>query len=86
MLLASSPVTRDRWSAEVTWDVETSMSWHDYVAHVRRELAAFIGVPTAGQVERFRRTLPGDTRTVRVEQLAFGPPLRIRVTFHSMPN
>lgn len=42
-LLAESPIARDAWSVEATWEVETAMSWDDYGAarpRLRRGAAA----------------------------------------------
>ena len=79
-LVATSPITRDAFSATATWEVGTPMGWDEYLKQVRERLIGF----KEGADTQFTKTLAGDDQILRLERLTVGPPLRVRVTLRAL--
>ena len=82
-LVGTSPVTQNDWSVTASWDVESTMLWDQYTERVSERLVGFQRQSIDGDRVTFVRTLAGDTYSLRVERVAPGPPLRVRVSYLS---
>lgn len=80
-LLNASPLTWGAWNVQATWDIETTLSRDEYTRRVGERLIGFHRHELT-----FTRMLPGDTQTVRIEEISGGPPLRVRIRFTSLAS
>lgn len=85
-LVSFSGLTRNESGVSAEWEVATGMTWSAYALWVKDHLGKDF---SAGPGERsplsFRKVLPGDEVSLRVERLPSGPPLHVRVTFRAGP-
>lgn len=88
VLFDASPIQRAERSATVTWEFETRQTWAEYGTWVRDKLAPdfTFSLPKDESTIAAGRILPGDAQDVRIEQFGDGPPLRVRVTFHTFAD
>ena len=84
-LMDSPRPTRDGNSFETSWTFETYDTWGQY----REWLAGhpFLDFRSIAATQpTFRRTLSGDFQHFTVEKISDGPPLRVKVSFRSIPD
>jgi hypothetical protein len=85
-LIATSPLRRDSWTAEATWDIEMEMRWEDYAHWVRAQPRGYSAGSVNGSALRFTKAVADDMYIVRIEAASVGPPLRLRVVFQGFPS
>ena len=85
-LIAASGLSRDGWTAEATWEIETEMRWDDYAQWVRSQPLGFSGVTANGSALRFTKSGADDMYVLHIEPVSLGPPLRLRVVFQGFPS
>lgn len=87
--LLSSGLERTQWSARLSSEFQIDWSWEDYARWVGDRLRNQGGFAQSADSRgslTFIKHLPGDTHTVRVEQVKPGPPLLVRVVFRAWPS
>jgi hypothetical protein len=85
-LIAASPLRRDSWTAEATWEIETEMRWEDYAQWVRAQPLGYNAGSVNGSALRFTKAVADDMYILRIEAASVGPPLRLRVVFQGFPS
>jgi hypothetical protein len=85
-LIAASGLSRDGWTAEATWEIETEMRWEEYAQWVRSQPLGFSGVTVNAWELRFTRSRADDMYVLHIEAVSLGPPLRLRVVFQGFPS
>ncbi len=85
-LVGSLAPTRDQSGISAEWEISTGMTWDAYAQWIKDRLAKdFSAGPGVHSPMSFRKVLPGDVVSLRVERLSSALPLHVRVTLRAGP-
>lgn len=86
VLVSFSEPTQDQSGMRAEWEITTGMTWNAYALWVKDHLGKdFSADPGTRSPLSFRKVLPGDEVSLRVERLPSGPPLHVRASLSAGP-